>query len=59
MDKVKITCYGRTETMERKEALRFYRECAEGSEGSERDRYVSILFGLMDGLNEVTDEDYY
>lgn len=58
MDKVKITCYGKTETMERNEAIKFYRECADWSEGSERERYVNILFGLMDGLNEVTDELY-
>ena len=56
MDKVKITCYGVTSMMERKEAIKFYRECADWSEGSERERYVNILFGLMDGLNEVSDE---
>lgn len=56
MDKVKITCYGNTEIMERNEAIKFYRECADHSEGSERERYVNILFGLMDGLNEVSDD---
>ena len=55
MDKVKITCYGKTGTMERSEAMKFYRECADMSEGSERERYVNILFGLMDGLSEVND----
>ncbi len=53
---VQITCYGRTESMERNKALKFYRDCADHSEGSERDRYVNILFGLMDGLSEVCDE---
>lgn len=56
MDMVKITCYGETETMERKAAMKFYRECADCSDGSERERYVNILFGLMDGLSEVCDE---
>lgn len=55
-DMVKITCYNKTEMMERQEAIRFYRECADNSEGSERERYVTILFGLMDGLNEVGDD---
>lgn len=56
MDKVKITCYGKTEIMERSKAMKFYREAADWSEGSERERYVNILFGLMDGLNEVSDD---
>ena len=55
MDKVKITCYGKTEITERSKAIKFYRDCADHSEGSERERYVNILFGLMDGLNEVSD----
>ena len=55
MDKVKITCYGKTEEMERKDAIKLYRECADCSEGSERERYVNILFGLMDGLKVVKD----
>ena len=58
MDMVKITCYGKTETMERNEAMKFYRECADWSEGCERERYVNILFGLMDGLKEVSDGCY-
>ena len=57
-DMVSITCYGRTEMMERKSAMKFYRECADNSEGAERERYVNILFGLMDGLTEVSDQRY-
>lgn len=56
MDKVKITCYGKTETMERKKAIQFYRECIANSEGSERERYVNIFMGLVDGLSKVSDE---
>lgn len=58
MDKVKITCYRKTEVMDRKEAIKFYKECAEWSEGAERERYVNILLGLMSGLREVSDEYY-
>lgn len=56
MDKVIITCYGKTEIMDRRKAMAFYRDCANNSEGSERERYVNILFGLMDGFREVSDE---
>ena len=56
-DMVKITCYRQTETMERKEAIKFYREAIDCSEGCERERYVNILLGLMDGLKEVDDGD--
>lgn len=56
-DIVSITCYNKTEKMERSKAIEFYREAANYSEGSERERYVNILFGLMDGLNEVYDDE--
>lgn len=57
-DIVRITCYGQTKKMERSEAIKFYQEGIRCSEGSERDRYVNILLGLMDGATEVSDEDY-
>ena len=56
MDLVKITCYRQTKIMERVEAIRFYREGVNACEGSERDRYMNILLGLIDGLKEVSDE---
>ena len=56
MDKVKITCYGKTDVMERSKAIRFYRDCMDNSEGCERERYVNIFLGLIDGLTEVSDE---
>ncbi|MBR6163259.1 hypothetical protein IKQ26_05180 [bacterium] len=55
-DMVKITCYGKTDTMERKAAIRHYSECIANSEGSERERYTTILMGLEEGKTEVTDE---
>ena len=58
-DTVKITCYGDTDTMERKEAIAFYSECAAGSDGSERERYLTILGGLYAGESVVDDgEDW-
>ena len=56
MDKVKITCYGKTDVMERKDAMNYYRDCIDNSEGSERERYMNIFLGLLDGLTEVNDE---
>lgn len=54
-DIVKITCYGKTETRTRGEAIKFYREGARCCEGAERDRYLNIVWGLEDGLTEVSD----
>ena len=56
MDMVKITCYGRTRTMERNEAIKLYKEGVECCDGSEKERYMNILIGLMDGKAEVSDE---
>lgn len=58
MDLVKITCYGKTETMERKDAIAEYTEAMAWSDGSERDRYVNIFLGLISGTTEVSDEVY-
>ena len=54
-DLVKITCYGKTETMTRSKAKSFYLDCMMNSEGSERDRYVSIYTQLMRGCTECYD----
>lgn len=55
MDLVKVTCYGRTETLTRNEALNKYSEGILCSEGSERERYANIVAGLLNGLKEVDD----
>ena len=55
-DLVRITCYGKTETMERAEAIRFYREGVESCDGAERNRYVNILMDLLDGKTECNDK---
>lgn len=55
-DKVKITCYGKTEEMEREDALSKYLDCMAHSEGAERDRYVNIYLQLIAGEKECNDE---
>ena len=58
-DMVTITCYGNTETRDRKDAIKFYSECAENSDGCEKMRYTNILVGLYAGLSEVDDNEGY
>ena len=55
-DMVTITCYGKTETMDRQKAINKFTEGLLCSEGSERERYAIILSGLMSGLTNVDDE---
>ena len=52
---VTITCYGKTEKMNRDKAIAFYTEGILYSDGSERDRYVSIVTGLQCGKTVVDD----
>ena len=54
--KVTITCYGTTEEYDRDEALREFTEGVLYCDGSERDRYCSIVSGLRAGLTVVDDE---
>jgi len=55
---VTITCYGKTETWDsRKKARAFYWEGVRCCEGAERDRYMNIVMGIDDGLDEVTDPE--
>ena len=54
-DLVKIICYGKEQIMERQEAIKFYLDCMYCSEGAERDRYVNIYLGLLDGEKVVRD----
>ena len=58
-DMVEITCYGKTETTDRKKAIAFYKDCAANSEGCERERYQNILDGLEAGENKVSDQERY
>ena len=58
-EQVRVTCYRKTETMTRREALKFYQEgmmcCDPGS--SECRRYTTIVCRLMSGATEVSDEN--
>ena len=54
-EKVKVTCYGETETMTRGEAIDEYYEGMLFCEGSEGERYKNIYLQLMEGYTEVSD----
>ena len=56
-DMVTIKCYGKEHAMTRLKAIKFYKECMECSEGSERDRYVTIFLQLLDGETYCSDEE--
>lgn len=55
-DQVTIICYDKSETRNREEAIEFYTEGMMCCEGSERDRYTSIVMGLQAGLKTVDDQ---
>lgn len=49
-------CYnGLSVWKSKQEAIKFYKECAAWSEGSEKERYTIILLDLMDGANFAVD----
>lgn len=50
-----VTCYRKTETMTREQAIDKYYEGMMCCEGSERDRYTNIYCQLMDGYRRVSD----
>lgn len=53
---VKTVCYGhKDEWGSRQEALEYYTGCYYASEGSERERYASIIVQLAEGKDYCTD----
>lgn len=46
-DLVTIVCYNKVETREREEALKFYRNGFNCSDGAEKERYANIIMDLM------------
>lgn len=55
---IKTICYGKEEEWAtREEAIKFYIECADASDGAERERYTTILLGLLNGEDIVSDGD--
>ena len=57
--KIVCWCYGDRHLFNtKKEALAFFKDCARNSEGSERDRYMNIIFQLEEGKRNCYDLDY-
>lgn len=56
MKTVKITCYGKTETLPYNTALEKYTEAMMWSDGSELQRYAKIVGELLSGCTECSDE---
>lgn len=55
MDIVVVTCYGESESMDRQDAINFYFERMSCSDGSERERYATIVAQLLNGATEAID----
>ncbi len=53
---VYVTCYGKRKQYTRRNALKFFYEALQGSDGSERERYETIFFQLLEGNIECSDE---
>ena len=54
---VTVTCYNNTENWPcAEDAIRYYREAANCSDGCERDRYLAIVSKLIDGQTVVDDQ---
>lgn len=56
---VTVECYNKTEKQTRREALQFYFEGMQCSEGSEHERYETIFFQLMEGKMFASDKLSY
>lgn len=55
-NKIEVICYGKSRFYEKRtDAIRFFKECADCSEGSERERYLNILMDLYEGKTKCTD----
>lgn len=53
-------CYGHYDKWDsRAEAVKYFYECANASEGSERERYVNIMMKLMSGASIASDGSEY
>ena len=53
---VNITCYNKTERMTRTDAIEKYTDAMVRCEGSEMQRYATILNGLFSGYTNIRDE---
>ena len=58
LDSVTTVCYGEKEIWDsREDAVSFFLQAMAGSEGSERDRYVTIYAKLISGSDVCSDEE--
>ena len=58
LDTVTTICYGEKEIWDsREDAVSFFLQAMAGSEGSERDRYVTIYTKLISGSDVCSDEE--
>ena len=55
-DPVKVTCYYKTKTWERQEALEFFLQGAWECDGAESERYFNIYYQLINGATEAYDD---
>ena len=57
-DDITITCYGKTEKWNnRQAAINHFLSCMMSSEGSEQERYSRIYMQLLDGATVCSDEE--
>ena len=58
MDRVTTICYGQAKEWENRwDAIDFFKEGAMACDGSERDRYTTILLKLMAGETTCSDSN--
>ena len=57
-EQVLVTCYGKTESMRREDAIDEFYEGARCCDGCESERYWNIYSQLMDGEMHAYDEFY-
>ena len=55
-ERVKVICYNKLERWTRQEAIDFYTEGMMASDGSEKERYASIVWQLMAGFRTCSDK---
>ena len=53
---VLVTCYGKAKTYRRADAIEFFSQGVMECDGSEAERYATIVAQLLAGYREVTDE---
>lgn len=53
-----VECYGTKKEYKRIDAIKEFKQAMACSEGSERERYVTIFLQLLDGETECSDRYY-